>query len=100
MVREGIAGEEAFPFYEKAVLRGIRITRLYEFYMASIKKDIKVRIPRIVLLYFTYDSGINYEWKSFLYANVVYNKAFYKDIYDSYEQMIELYLYEQLKGRL
>ena len=98
MVREGIAGEEAFPFYEKAVLRGIRITRLYEFYMASIKKDIKVRIPRIVLLYFTYDSGINYEWKSFLYANVVYNKAFYKDIYDSYEQMIELYLYEQLKA--
>ena len=94
MVREGIAGEEAFPFYEKAVLRGIRITRLYEFYMASIKKDIKVRIPRIVLLYFTYDS----EWKSFLYANVVYNKAFYKDIYDSYEQMIELYLYEQLKA--
>ena len=98
MVREGIAGEEAFPFYEKAVLRGIRITRLYEFYMASIKKDIKVRIPRIVLLYFTYDSGINYEWKSFLYANVVYNKAFYKDIYDSYEQMIELYVYEQLKA--
>lgn len=47
MVREGIAGEEAFPFYEKAVLRGIRITRLYEFYMASIKKDIKVRIQEL-----------------------------------------------------
>ena len=98
MVRMGMTGENCFEIYEKGVLRGLKITRLYEFYMASIKKDIKVRIPRIVLLYFTYDSGINYEWKSFLYANVVYNKAFYKDIYDSYEQMIELYLYEQLKA--
>lgn len=97
MIRTGIADEESFTYYEKAVLRGIRITRLYEFYMASIKKDIKLRLPKIVLMYFTYDSGVNYSWKSYLYANIVYNKELYKELYDSYKHIIELYVYEQLK---
>lgn len=97
MIRTGIADEESFTYYEKAVLRGIRITRLYEFYMASIKKDIKLRLPKIVLMYFTYDSGVNYPWKSYLYANIVYNKELYKELYDSYKHIIELYVYEQLK---
>ena len=65
--------------------------------MASIKKDIKLRLPKIVLMYFTYDSGVNYSWKSYLYANIVYNKELYKEIYDSYKHIIELYVYEQLK---
>ena len=97
MIRAGIDDEESFTYYEKAVLRGIRITRLYEFYMASIKKDISIRLPKIVLMYFTYDSGVNYPWKSYLFANIVYHKEQYKDVYDSYEHIIELYVYEQLR---
>ena len=97
MIRTGITQEEDFVYYEKAVLRGIRITRLYEFYIACIRKDITVRLPKIVLMYFSYDSGVNYSWKSFLFANIVYHKEQYKEIYTSYEQTIELYVYEQLK---
>ncbi len=66
MIRAGITDKDSFVYYEKAVLRGIRITRLYEFYMASIRKDISIRLPKIVLMYFTYDSGVNYTWKSYL----------------------------------
>lgn len=97
MIRAGITDKDSFVYYEKAVLRGIRITRLYEFYMASIRKDISIRLPKIVLMYFTYDSGVNYTWKSYLFANIVYNKEQYKDVYESYEHIIELYVYEQLK---
>lgn len=97
MIRSGITCESSFLYYEKAVLRGIRITRLYEFYMASIRKDISIRLPKIVLMYFTYDSDINYPWKSYLFANIVYHKEEYKEVYSSYEHIIELYVYEQLK---
>lgn len=31
------------------------------------------------------------------FANIVYNKEQYKDVYESYEHIIELYVYEQLK---
>lgn len=98
LIRAGITDESVFFYYEKAVQHGIRITRLYEFYMASIKKDINKKISKIVLLYFAYDSGDNYTWKSYLYANVLHNKEMYKDIYNSYEHTIEQYIYEQLKN--
>ena len=38
MVRMGMTGENCFEIYEKGVLRGLKITRLYEFYIASMPK--------------------------------------------------------------
>ena len=40
MIRLGLTGEQYFDIYELGVLRGLRITRLYEFYIATMKKDV------------------------------------------------------------
>lgn len=97
MVRLGLTGKECFPAYEKGVLRGLRITRLYEFYISSMEKNLDRQLPKIVLLYFAYDNTLGDYNKAFLYANIVTNKQVYKDVYENYKKNIGIFVYEQLK---
>ena len=56
---------EAFEWYSKGVERQLRITRLYEYYMMAIYTDEEGRLPceisRMVLMYFSYQSDLDYE---------------------------------------
>lgn len=99
MIRLGLTGEQYYEVYELGVLRGLRITRLYEFYIASMKKDVERQLPKIVLMYFSYDNTLMGLDKAFLYANIIKGRySYYKDIYACYEKNIEIYVYEQLKA--
>ena len=97
MIRNGFAGKEYFPLYEKGILRGLRITRLYEYYIKSIDKSKMMRLPKMVLMYFTYDSNLEYRDKAYLYANVIMNELDSKDIMDAYMPSIEYFGHEQLR---
>lgn len=99
MIRLGLTGEQYFDIYELGVLRGLRITRLYEFYIASMRKDVGRQLPKIVMMYFSYDNTLVGMDKAFLYANIITGRdSYYKDIYSSFEKDIEIYVYEQLKA--
>lgn len=54
LIREGKRGETWFPYYEKAVLRGLNITRLFEYYAMSMGEKKEIRVPKSVLLYFKF----------------------------------------------
>ena len=80
MIRMGMTGDNCFEIYEKGVLRGLRITRLYEFYIASMPKNIERQLPKIVLMYFAYDNILSDSDKAFLYANIVTGRdSYYKN---------------------
>lgn len=49
MIRLGLTGEQYYEVYELGVLRGLRITRLYEFYIASMKRMLKDSCQRLFL---------------------------------------------------
>ncbi len=99
MIRAGLTGEQYYDIYELGVLRELRITRLYEYYIASMKKDVDRQLPKLVLMYFSYDNTLMGLDKAFLYANIVRGRdSYYKDIYAGYDKNIEIYVYEQLKA--
>lgn len=97
MIRNGLYGKEYISIYEKAILRGLRITRLYEYYIKSLPHDRYIRLPKIVLMFFTYDSGLDYKDTAYLYADIITNEIENAEIYDSYKAHIEQFGYEQLK---
>ena len=97
MIRNGLFGPECRDIYEKAILRGLRITRLYEYYVKSIDKDKYIRVPKIVLMFFAYDSGLDYADKAYLFADILTNEIDNLEIMDSYRTHIEKFGYEQLK---
>jgi hypothetical protein len=99
MIRNGLFGKDCLSVYEKAILRGLRITRLYEYYIKSVGKEKYTRLPKIVLMFFAYDSGLDYKDKAYLYANIITNEINNTEVYENYKPHIRQFGYEQLKLR-
>ena len=96
MVRNELSDPKYFPIYEKGILRGLRITRLYEFYMASLDKNQMKRLPKIVLMYFAYESMLEYSIKAYLLANIIVNEPNNTEVMSAYEAQIERFAYDQM----
>lgn len=98
MIRSGIVGSGSFELYEKGILRGLRITQLYEYYIKSMDKSKMLPLPKIVLMYFSYDTAMDYADKAYLYANIIANEKEQPEVMNVYLPNIEHFGYEQLRS--
>ncbi|MCR5503914.1 MAG: DUF5717 family protein [Lachnospiraceae bacterium] len=88
LISEDQRDDKAFEVYERAVERGLRITRLYEYYLLSADPDRAPEIPQRVLLYFAYDLHPDPSREAFLYAYVMKNRDRYPAIMEKYRDPI------------
>lgn len=99
MIRNSLTGTKYFELYEKAVLRGLRITRLYECYIMSVDRSKWQLFPKMVLMYFKYDANLNDMDKAYIYADILINERSRAEIIKAYTPNIEHFAYEQLKNK-
>lgn len=100
LIKGNVTEEFAFPWYEKGIEKELRITRLYEYYMMSLKLTQDKVIPKIVLMYFAFDSSLDSLHNAFLYSYVYRNRGQYPELYESYREQIERFMvFQILKGK-
>ena len=88
-------------WFVKGVEAELRITNLYEYYMLALDLDTEPEIPKRVLLYFTYQTNLNYTQNAYLFYYIIKNQNKYPDIYENYRPRIAEFVEEQLvKGRM
>ena len=96
-------GAACYPWYALGVEHSVRVTGLYEYYMMSLELDkygdIKgsIEIPKMVLMYFAYQSNLDYELNAFLYAYIIKNKDKFPDLEQSYRIAIERFVVDQIR---
>lgn len=101
LIKGNKTGEEYYPWYLKGVENKLRITRLYEHYLQSMDLSKEVEIPKTVLLYFAYQSNLDYEYAAYLYAYVERHRQEDSDLYITYRPEMDRFLLAQLyKGRV
>ena len=94
-------GEEYFEWYRAGVEQNLRITRLYEYYMMSVSLQSDIPLPKIILMYFAYQSDLHYEITAYLYAYVHRHREEMPDIYVNYSAAMERFVAEQIRhGRI
>ncbi len=100
LIKGNKAGKEYFKWYRLGVEREIRITRLYEYYMMSVDTHVPVAeaeiLPKMVLMYFSYQNNLNYEQAAYLYANIYKNRTIYPELYETYQHGMEQFVVNQL----
>lgn len=100
LIKGGRTDGEAFNWYAKGIEKELRITRLYEYYMMSIDLEKDQEIPRMVLMYFAFDSTLDGLHNSYLYAYLYKNKAQYPELFATYREQIERFMvFQLLKGK-
>lgn len=96
LIKGNRTDKEAFAWYAKGIDKELRITRLYEYYMSSVPLTEEQRIPKIVLMYFAFDSNLDSLHNAFLYSYVYKNRGEYPELYESYKEQIERFMVFQI----
>lgn len=100
LIKGNCTGQEYFSWYALAIESKLRITRLYEYYMMSCDLSDHLVIPKIVLMYFAFDSSLDSVRNSFLYAYVYRHREEFPELYATYSMQIERFMISQaLQGR-
>ena len=99
VIREGYTGRLANAICLEAVRRNYTINGLYEAYLASCPSGLDEAMPRAVLLYFSYDSGLDVFEKTVLYTNVVKFMDRSSELYREYEPGLHSFVYDCILNR-
>ena len=97
LIKGGKTGRDYFRWYKEGVEAQLRITNLYEYYMMSLDISEPCKLPKTVLMYFSYQSNLDYEHMAYLYDHIVQNRDRLGDIYDTYRPRIEYFVLDQIK---
>jgi len=101
LIRASKTGKQYFVWYERGVEADLHLTRLNDYYMMSLDLDRKIPINRMVLMYFAYDSSMDYLRNAYLYADVLNHRDKYPEVYNQYVPQIEKFVETQIKkGRI
>lgn len=96
LIKGHIADGKYFKWYELGVERNLKITRLYEFYMLSTDKSALKLLPKIILMYFNYNSNLDYETNAYLYACVIKYADRIGELWNNYRPQIERFVLDQI----
>lgn len=96
LMRGSKTDERALDWYRRGIERELKITRLYEYYILSLDLDKEEDIPKIVMMYFAYNSNLDYMRNAYLYAAVHKKRGEYEELYESYRPQIERFIIQQI----
>lgn len=96
LIKGGKTGEKWFSWYEAGVEKNLRITNLYEYYMMSLNLEKKQEIPKLVLLYFSYQNNLDYEQTAYLYDYILCNEERLGDLRDTCRMRMEYFCMDQI----
>jgi len=101
LIKGGHVEKKYYHWFKLGIETGVRITNLYEYYMMSLDLEKEEEIPKSVLLYFTYQSNLDYAHAAYLYSYVAEHRDRYPEIYEAYVHRAEGFVKEQIqKGRM
>lgn len=101
LIKGNPVDSRCFPWYEKAVLHDLRITRLYEYYMETYHKPAGERLPQQILMYFATNTELAEKKRALLYASIVLNREEDDTSFLNYGRYIRTFAMESLrKGRM
>ena len=96
-LQQQAVGERYFFWYSEAVNRGVRMTGLYEYYLASAPDVMEEELPRSVMLYFGAQTEKRRIHPSLLYGNAAGAYQSDPEIFPYYEADLIPYTLKKIK---
>jgi hypothetical protein len=84
-------------WYEQGIELELRITGLYEAYLLSMDEREIVAVPKIIQMYFQYESKVPYRKLAVLYNNIIAGKKTDPEMYEKYRRAMGRFAMEQVE---
>lgn len=85
-------------WYALGIEYEIRITSLYEAYMMSMDDSQIESVPKMIQMYFQYDSALPYRQKAALFVNIIAGRRHQPEVYQKYRRTMEQFAMEQIEN--
>lgn len=99
LIKAGARDEVANDWYKLGIEAELRLTNLFEYYMQSVNLKKMVEIPKLALMYFSYQNNLDYEHMAYLYRYILRNRRTLVDIYNNIRPAMERFAFEQISKR-
>ena len=86
-------------WFEKGIELELRITGLYEAYLLSLDDREIISIPKIIQMYFRYESSLPYKKMAVLYNNIIAGKDTNPEVYQKYRKTMGKFAMAQVEMR-
>lgn len=96
LIKGARTDSEAYPWYVLGVEKELRLTRLYEYYMLSMELSEEPEISRKAVMYFAWQSNMDYEHTAYLYSYVQKHREEYEELYTRYRERMEHFVVDQI----
>lgn len=96
LIRHGRTGKKYIKWYEAGIENGLKVTKLYEYYIASRDPKDETILPKMVLLYFGYNNELDLMHKAYVYANLLKYRDVYPQIFKNYYYQMQDFVKEVL----
>lgn len=96
LIRSQCFGREYHKWYELGIKYKLRMTGLYEAYLTSLDSRTFTEVPKMIQMYFQYDSGLAYQQKAVLYANIIAAEDTQSEVYQKYRSTMEDFCMQQI----
>lgn len=96
LIKGGRVDKEAYEWYELGVEKELRLTRLYEFYVSSMNPEEEPDISRKALMYFAWQSNMDYEHAAYLYYYLLKHREKCEDLLERYRERMERFVVDQI----
>ena len=85
-------------WFEQGIVRELRLTGLYEAYLMSMDAREVSAVPKMIQMYFQYDSALSYQQKAVLFVNIIAGKEHQPEVYRKYRRTMEQFAMEQMEA--
>jgi len=99
LIKGGKTQPQYFEWYRLGVEAQLRITNLYEYYMMTLDLTKMQELPKMLLMYFSYQTNMDYEHTAYLYAYILRNKNEIPELYEKYRANMERFVAKQARKR-
>lgn len=94
-------GTAFYKWYKAGVDSSSHVTGLYEYYMSSIDLSHDIKIPKTVLLYFSFHSDLDWQHNAYLLSRVILSKNEEPELFVAYKDEIDRFALEMImKGKI
>lgn len=98
LIKGGCFEKKYHGWYAAGIESEIRITGLYEAYLSSMDERQVGSVPRLIQMYFQYNSALSWEQRAVLFVNIIAGKERQPEVYQKYRRMMEQFAMEQLEA--
>ena len=98
LIRTEQFDETYHEWYAKGIELELRVTGLYEAYLTSMEERNISSLPKMIRMYFRYESNLPYRKLAVLYNNIIAAKESDKETYDQYRRTMGRFAMEQVEA--